>query len=385
MEVDLNRKREIRAEYGERLRKAQLREGFSYLDDDKFVTRPYWPLEPKNKMQPYLWKWDEVRALVLEAGEVIGLGHGGGKYDRRVLALTNPGAEGDFTTSGTLFGDIQLIKPGESAPCHRHTPSATRFILEGEGGWTSVAGERVHVKPGDVIFTGQFPWHDHHNSGEDDFIFLDVLDIPLLLFTGTSAWEFDYESVTGSKSDVNQPVQVTDFANAQFTRSDLRPCFTPSWTRKPENFAHLDGAYARAALLEMSSEPGCPCDGIRLEFTSTSGGPIGPTMSIFTQMLRPKETTLRHRHTASTIYVAREGHGSVRIEGQEFKFAPKDIFVIPSWHWHSFSNSSSQPCILQSISDASLITKMGLYREQREGGQDSGWLAHSESFRGGRE
>ncbi len=36
---------------------------------------------------------------------------------------------------------MQLLLPGETAPAHRHTPSAARIIIEGEGGYTVVNGE----------------------------------------------------------------------------------------------------------------------------------------------------------------------------------------------------------------------------------------------------
>ncbi|MBM3465983.1 MAG: cupin domain-containing protein, partial [Armatimonadetes bacterium] len=198
---------EQRAAYSARLRAAHLKEGYSYDDDGKFQTRPYWPLEPVNRVKPHLWKWSEVRALVQGAGELVGLGRGSVSYDRRVLALTNPGLDGEYSLSGTLFGDIQLIQPGEGAPCHRHTPCAARFIFEGQG-WTTVEGERTSLAPGDVVFTGQFTWHDHGNAGDTDLMFLDVLDIPLLQYLAASVWEFDYERVTGSAENRHHPTQT---------------------------------------------------------------------------------------------------------------------------------------------------------------------------------
>ena len=378
-ESDILNKRE---DYHRRLRGQELLEGYSYENGKDFVTRPYWPLEPKNKMKPHLWRWSEIRPLVMECGEMIGLGHGAKKYDRRVLALSNPGGEAEFTMSGTLFGDIQLIRPGEAAPCHRHTPCATRFILEGQGGWTTVSGDRVHVKPGDVVYTGQFPWHDHGNGGKDDFIFLDVLDIPLLFFTGTSAWEFDYAPVTGSPDVVNQPAQSIDFHNALYTKSNLRPAFKTKFKRNTADFAHLSWQEAKGALLSLESEKGSAYDGLRMEFQNTDGGPIGTTVSVHTQWIRPRETTQSHRHTGAYIYVCTEGAGRVHIEDKSWDFGPLDIFVVPSWHWHSFE--SDKGAFLHSVSDVSLIRKMNLHREQRKSAQgdisDSGWTALAEPF-----
>jgi gentisate 1,2-dioxygenase len=366
-----------RLAYHHRLRGLQLREGFSYDDDGEFVSRPYWPTEPRNRVRPHLWRWSEVRAAVEEAGEMVALGRGARAYDRRVLALTNPGLEGEFALTGTHFGDIQLIRPGEGAPCHRHTPCATRFFFEGQGGWTNVGGEKVHVAPGDIVFTGQFPWHDHGNEGPDDLLFLDVLDIPILLHLAASHWEFDYAPVTGSVDNVHQPATVTDQPIEPFLERDLEPRFATAWRRKPEDFAHFPYRRVRRSLEAHRHEVGSPWDGVLLEATSLRGGPAGPTMSIYSQLLRPGERTLCHRHTSSTIYVGVEGEGICLIDGVEHRWGPRDIFVVPSWAWHEHHNPTGQDAVLHSLSDAALVSRLRLWREQRrrEDGQieDSSW------------
>jgi gentisate 1,2-dioxygenase len=360
--------------FHERLRRENLAEGYSY-DDGGFVTRPYWPLEPRNDIAPCLWPAATLKGCVREAGNLVGLGHGKLKYDRRVLALTNPGLGQEFTTSGPLFADIQLLKTGERAPCHRHTPCATRFVIEGKG-WTSVAGERVTLLPGDIVFTGMFPWHDHGNDAKADFLFLDILDIPLLYHVGASKWEFDYERVTGSKENVSQPVSAVDFPNDDYAGAQLRPRFAPSWRREPRDFAHLPWAKLRPALDRLKGERGSPHDGVLLEMTSTDGGPVGKSMSVFTQLLRKGEETLAHRHTAATIYFVAEGRGETEIEGKTYAWGPHDVFVVPSWHWHRHASKGGE-AVLHSINDASLLSKLGLLREQARGADgkvaDTGW------------
>jgi gentisate 1,2-dioxygenase len=53
--------------------------------------------------------------------------------------------------------------PGEVAPSHRHNQSALRFVVEGEGAFTAVDGERTAMRAGDFILTPQWRWHDHGN------------------------------------------------------------------------------------------------------------------------------------------------------------------------------------------------------------------------------
>ena len=68
-----------------------------------------------------------------------------------MLVLENPGLRGASSITHTLYAGLQLILPGEVAPSHRHTQSALRFVVEGEGAYTAVDGERVTMHPGDFI------------------------------------------------------------------------------------------------------------------------------------------------------------------------------------------------------------------------------------------
>lgn len=68
--------------------------------------------------------------------------------------------------------------PNETAPAHRHTAFAMRFIIEGQGGFTAVHGRRIKMQRGDVILTPTMNWHDHGKDGFGPMIWLDGLDLP---------------------------------------------------------------------------------------------------------------------------------------------------------------------------------------------------------------
>lgn len=68
--------------------------------------------------------------------------------------------------------------PNETAPAHRHTAFAMRFIIEGNGGFTAVHGRRIKMQRGDVILTPTWNWHDHGKDGSGPMIWLDGLDLP---------------------------------------------------------------------------------------------------------------------------------------------------------------------------------------------------------------
>ena len=68
--------------------------------------------------------------------------------------------------------------PNEVAPAHRHMAFAMRFIIEGQGGFTAVQGQRIAMQRGDVILTPSWNWHDHGKDGSGPMIWLDGLDLP---------------------------------------------------------------------------------------------------------------------------------------------------------------------------------------------------------------
>ena len=75
---------------------------------------------------------------------------------------------------------VEVSAAGEIAPAHRHSQTALRFLMEGQGGYTTVAGERVAMSPGDFVITPTWGWHDHGNLGAGPVVWLDGLDIPLV-------------------------------------------------------------------------------------------------------------------------------------------------------------------------------------------------------------
>lgn len=83
------------------------------------------------------------------------------KAERRVLVLANPdhGLE-KMQASAAMYLGMQLLLPGEWAPSHRHTPNAVRMVVEGEGAWSTVDGEKCPMQRGDLILTPTGLWHE---------------------------------------------------------------------------------------------------------------------------------------------------------------------------------------------------------------------------------
>src|SRR5579871_2779924 len=137
--------------------------------------------EPKTQCAPAIWRFRDVKAMVMESAELISAR----EAERRVLVLENPALRGQSRITQTLYAGLQLIMPGEIAPAHRHTASAIRFVLDGEGAYTQVEGEKTLMSRGDFVITPHWTAHDHGNTSSQPMIWLDVLDVPTVNFFET--------------------------------------------------------------------------------------------------------------------------------------------------------------------------------------------------------
>ena len=113
-----------------------------------------------------------------------------------MLILENPAMRGESKATNTLFAGIQMILPGEVAPAHRHVSSAIRFVLDGEGAYTAVEGEKAFMSPGDFVITANWAPHDHGNPSKKPMLWLDVLDFPAVNFFEASFADYFYDEDT---------------------------------------------------------------------------------------------------------------------------------------------------------------------------------------------
>ena len=135
------------------------------------------PNHPMTAVKPCLWKWQDVHDSLVRAGEVISLENS----ERRVVRLVNPGLDRKHAfATHTIQVSFQYVKPGENARAHRHTPAALRFVIQGNGAYTTVNGQQCVMEPGDLILTPKLTWHDHSNDSNEPMLWLDGLDFPLV-------------------------------------------------------------------------------------------------------------------------------------------------------------------------------------------------------------
>lgn len=320
-----------------------------------FLTQPgFMPAEPSSAMDPYLWRWSDIRPAMIRASELLPVGADGA--DRRVLNLINPGMEPRIGTTHTLTASVQMVMPGEVADAHRHTPGALRLIIEGHGAATTVDGHQCDLEPGDLVLTSSWRWHDHRNSGDEPVIWLDGLDLPLV----RSLEAMFYEEL----DEGTQPVVSVNESVRHYGVGQILPTWL-AWDGLDSPLFAYKWADTRRALDALRDAEGDPFDGVSLEFRNpTTGGPIGPTMSCGVNLLRAGVDLREHRHTSSTIYHVIDGEGVSIINGTEFRWAKGDVFVVPNWAWHRHAASAAGDAILFNLTDAPLMHTVGLYREQ---------------------
>jgi len=305
------------------------------------------PPVPRSQMRPAHWTYDLIRPLLLRAGEAITAE----EAIRRVLILENPGAAGTGCITDTLYAGFQLILPGEVAPAHRHSQSAFRFIVEGQGAYTTVRAERFDMGSGDLILTPNFEWHDHGHQGEEPVIWLDGLDIPLVR---SLAAGFAENFALKQQALVSAPG-----TNAAQWGSGLRPVGAKCTQvpRRVERFAYRFSEWhgALTALARSGSPPGT--EGFELEFVNpVDGTSVLPTMSAYCQLLPKGFKTPVLRRTDGRIFTVVEGSGRVHAGECVFHPVARDVFVIPSWI--PYSIHAEEPLVLFSYYNP--VLQMGL-------------------------
>jgi len=308
--------------------------------------------EPQSPVRPALWRYDDVRPFLLEAGRLITAK----EAERRVLILENPGLPGESRITTSLYAGLQLILPGEVAPAHRHAQSALRFIVEGSKGYTAVDGERVYMSPGDFIITPSWTWHDHGHEGDGPMVWMDGLDIPLVQ-------SLDASFVEGYGHDSHPATRAPGDTAARYGANMLPVDWKPTKPTSPL-FAY-PYARSREALETMrKGQDWDPCHGLKMRFINpASGDHAMPTMGTFMQLLPEGFRTAGYRSTDATVFSVVEGQGRTVIGERVFDWGPRDIFIVPSWKRYTLEAASD--AVLFSFSDRPVQEKLGLWREDR--------------------
>jgi gentisate 1,2-dioxygenase len=309
------------------------------------------PTQPQPSCVPALWRYSELRPMLMEAGKLITAREAA----RRVLILANPGLPGASRITGSLYAGLQLVLPGEDTPTHRHTASALRFVIETQGGYTAVDGERTTMQPGDFILTPSWTYHDHGNPGSEPVVWLDGLDVPIVNLFDTGFAEHypgELQPVTRNEGDAllrygynMAPVDFKDGKRAS-------PIFNYPYSRSRETLERL-----------YRNGPVDTCHGVKMQYVNpaTGGSPM-PAIGAFLQLLPAGFGGEPYRSTDATVFCVAEGSGRSQIGSATFEWAEHDVFAVPSWM--PVSHHAIREAVLFSFSDRPVQKALGLWREE---------------------
>ena len=314
---------------------------------------PYGP--PVRRAQVAHWQYAKIRPLLLQAGDLTPIE----KAERRVLVMCNPGyGLENLQATASIYIGLQLIMPGEEAPNHRHSPSALRMIVEGNGGYTTVAGEKLPMAPGDLVLTPSGLWHEHGHEGSDPVVWMDALDLPLI---------YNLDSSYAEEEALQNAPDVPDASKTRYTRSGLLP-YDELGSRADYPMMRYPWGDTRTALINLAGSK-AENELVHLAYVNpVTGGECLPILGCSAFMLRAGETAKLTRRTASAVLYVLEGSGESRIDEHTITWDAHDITAIPTYADVVIRNgSTSKPAFLFMVDDAPLQRRLRFYREFKSG------------------
>ena len=328
-----------------------------YRDElTKLNLVPLWPslravLPPKvptRRTQPTFWSYQALRPLLLRAGELTPME----KAERRVLVLANPGHGLEkMQASAAMYLGMQLLLPGEWAPAHRHTPNAVRMIVEGEGAWTTVDGEKCPMSRGDLILTPTGLWHEHGHEGDQPVVWLDVLDLPVVYYLETSY------VTEGARQTVRQ-----GRGDKAWTRAGVvpTPVFRRSERRNP--VLRYPWADARAALVSLAEDQPA-LEAVQVTYVNPETGEDAEAiLGFYALLLRPGQRLSLPARSPAQVFHVIEGSVEAQIVDRRFALAEADTCCAPGYEAVTLTNRlADRPSFVFIADESPLHRKLGVY------------------------
>jgi len=272
--------------------------------------------EPKQHFVGASWRYSQAHAALEAAGRLVDTQWA----ERRNLILANPVPGNDYATVTTLVAAYQMVKAGETARSHRHTPNAMRVVLDAAPGlYTIVSGKRVPMLRGDVLLTPNWLFHGHANDSSADAYWIDILDSPTVQLLGPMFFEHHPDRV--------EHAPVIDAAS-------------------PMRFAYAD--YYPKLMAQAEDAPGVR----RLEL----GPPYLETFDRVAVSVARASAWDCARSTVNHIVVVIEGTGTSTVGDRRFDWSAGDVMAVPAWQEHH--HEASTDTLLLSVSDRPLLEKL---------------------------
>ncbi len=323
-----------------------------YQDFERLHLQGLWtqtsdlmPAVPTPKAVPWIWHAEDLLPIADRCGELITIDRGG---ERRAIALANPGLGGRPYATPTLWGALQHLGPRESAPAHRHMANAVRFVLEGEGVWTTVDGDACDMAPGDLVLTPAWTFHDHANTTDSPMRWFDGLDLPLSNYLDVIFYE-NHAELTQPVEHRNRSEQLWATAGIQVRDAERAVHGSPLLRYRWEQ---TDAALAMAIADSTSAT---------IDFVDPStGGPPLATLGCSMTRLVAGAWLPPTRRVGSSIVVVFRGRGHSTLNGERVDWGPFDMMAVPSWC--EVSHSADEEADLFVIDDSPVLEALGFGR-----------------------
>lgn len=337
-----------------------------YADYEREHLLPLWTQredlmteQPSPAAVPWLWRWSKLYPLAQRSGELVAVGRGG---ERRAIALANPGLPGRPYATPTLWAAIQYLGPHEQAPSHRHSQTAFRFVVEGEGVWTNVAGDAVAMRRGDLLLTPSWHFHEHHNITDHPMAWIDGLDIPLVSQLDAGFFE------SGSEELSTRTTPAVSRSERLWAHPGLRPLSAINQATSPlaaYRWEHTDRALTEQLSLEAEGiaatvEPGHAA--VRFSNPTTGGDALTTIRTEMHRFAAGVQTT-PVRTVGSAVWQVFTGRGIVSVGDARFEVGAGDLFAVPSWAEVKVQAESALDAFR--FSDDPAYEALGLNRNQK--------------------
>ena len=300
------------------------------------------PLHPAPACVPALWRYRDVRPLVLEAAR-LSRGH---DAEQRALVLENPGLRGAGSITHGLHAALYTLLPGEPGSHRRHSRWSLRLLLEGDGACSTHEDRRTDHTPGDLLIVAPWGADDQRSAGESPAVWLEGIEVPMVApIESVEAARTDHSSVPSAHGDGTRigkalaPDRGSDSALAAFPY-----------------------ARTRAALADLR-ETGAPHPSHGFRMLCAAPLCAAPTrVEVFVALLPAGFRGRPSRATDSTVYCVVVGRGESRIGDEALAWEPHDVFVVPAWC--SVTHAAAEETVLLGYSDRPAHQALGLWREE---------------------
>ena len=227
------------------------------------------------------------------------------------------------------------------------------MIVEGEGGYTVVDGEKLPMHEGDLVLTPGGEWHDHGHEGDHPLIWLDALDLPLFV-----ALEGNYAVERELQKQKNRP----DSSQVEYISSGLVPSRKINYRSPKYPMLRFPWSSTKESLLRLSRYSSTGVS--EVDYVNPENGKdVLPTMG-FTAILILKSKSLKPtKNSTSSVFHIVKGKGKSKINDQVINWKNKDTFSAPVFS--KIEHFAEDDSYIIKIHDKPLQEKIGYYEERK--------------------